>query len=59
VLVTAASNEVMRQETREFFAQPASNCRRQDFANALAVVPNVVPVKVDEKQEAKIAWPLR
>lgn len=51
VLVTAASNEVVRQETREFFAQAAAQYDPQAFAGALAAVPDVPPVKGDEKQQ--------
>lgn len=45
---TAASNEVMRQETRDFFAQAAADYDPQAFADALSAVPNVPPVSGDE-----------
>lgn len=48
VLVTAASNEVVRQETREFFAQAAAQYDPQAFADALAAVPDAPPVEGDE-----------
>jgi len=48
VLVTAASNEVVRQETREFFTQAAAEFNPQVFAAALAAVPDVEPVDGDE-----------
>jgi len=49
MLVTAASNEVVRQETRDFFAQAAAQYDPQAFASALAAVPDVAPMKGDEK----------
>lgn len=48
VLVTAASNEVVRQETRAFFAQAAAHYDPQAFADALAAVPDAPPVPSDE-----------
>jgi hypothetical protein len=48
LLVTAASNEVVRQETREFFAGAASTYSAQSFAEALAAVPDVKPQPGDE-----------
>lgn len=48
VLVAAASNEVVRGETRDFFAQAASKFDAQAFADALAAVPNAPPSKGDE-----------
>ena len=48
MLVTAASNEVVRQETREFFANAATKFDAQDFAAALAAVPDVAPDAGDE-----------
>lgn len=47
-LVTAASNEIVRQETREFFANIAKDYDAQAFADALAAVPDVPPVPGDE-----------
>jgi hypothetical protein len=47
MLVTAASNEIIRQETRGFFNQISRNYSPQDFANALAAVPDVPPVDGD------------
>jgi hypothetical protein len=49
VLVTAASNEVVRQETRAFFSQAAARFDPQTFADALSAVPDAPPVKGDEK----------
>ncbi len=48
VLVTAASNEVVRQETLDFFAQAAAQFDPKAFADALAAVPDVPSVKGDE-----------
>lgn len=48
VLVTAASNEVVRQETREFFQHAASDYDAKAFADALAAVPDTEPVPGDE-----------
>lgn len=48
VLITAASNEVVRQETRDFFTQAAAHYDPQSFAGALAAVPDAPPVKGDE-----------
>lgn len=39
LLVTAASNEVVRQETREFFQNTANTYDEQAFKAALAAVP--------------------
>jgi hypothetical protein len=47
MLVTAASNEIIRQETRGFFNQVSRNYSSQDFANALAAVPDVPSVDGD------------
>ncbi len=48
VLVAAASNEVVRQETREFFQRAAQEFDPQAFANALSAVPDVEPMAGDE-----------
>ncbi|HEX8235163.1 MAG TPA: hypothetical protein VF600_04345 [Abditibacteriaceae bacterium] len=48
VLVVAASNEVVRQETRVFFSQVAAQFDPQTFADALAAVPDAPPVQGDE-----------
>ena len=48
VLVKAASNEVVRTETRDFFAQAAAIYDPQAFADALAAVPDAEPVEGDE-----------
>lgn len=47
MLITAASNEIIRQETRGFFNQISRSYSPQDFANALAAVPDVPPVDGD------------
>lgn len=48
VLVTAASNEVVRQKTRESFVGAASQFDPAAFASALAAVPGAPPVQGDE-----------
>lgn len=48
-LVTAASNEIVRQETREFFAAAAQAYSPQRFADALGAVPDVPPKEGDER----------
>ena len=48
MLVTAASNEVVRQETREFFAGAAADFDSKAFAGALAAAPDAPPVEGDE-----------
>lgn len=48
VLVTAASNEVVRSETRDFFAQSAAKFNPQEFADALAAVPDETPMQGDK-----------
>ncbi len=48
VLVTAASNKVVRAETREFFAQAAAEYDPHAFTEALAAIPDVAPVEGDE-----------
>jgi len=48
VLVIAASNEVVRSETRDFFAQAAVRYDPNVFADALAAVPDVATVEGDE-----------
>lgn len=47
-LVAAASNEVVRQETRDFFARAASSYDAVAFADALAAVPDAPPLEGDE-----------
>ncbi len=48
-IVTSVSNEVVREETRDFFRQAASRFDPKAFAEALAAVPDVPPVKGDER----------
>ena len=48
MLVAAASNEVVRQETRDFFALAAADYDPQDFAAALDAVPDAPPFSGDE-----------
>lgn len=40
-IVSSISNEVVRQETRDFFKKVASSYDPEDFADALAAVPDV------------------
>ena len=46
-MVTSASNEVVRQETRDFFCQAAAEFDPAAFAEALAAIPDVSPVEND------------
>ena len=48
LLVVAASNEVVRGETRDFFRQAASYYNRADFESALAQIADAPPVEGDE-----------
>ena len=48
MLVSAASNEVTRQETREFFQGARSNFDPVAFAEALAAVSDAAPLHEDE-----------
>ena len=47
-IVTSISNEVIRQETRDFFREAASRFDPKAFAEALSTIPDVPPVKGDE-----------
>ena len=47
-IVSSISNEVVRQETRDFFKKAASNFDPQVFAEALAAIPDT-PVPVSDK----------
>ena len=47
-IVSSVSNEVVRQETRDFFKKAASNFDPQVFAEALAAIPDT-PVPVSDK----------
>ena len=40
-IVSSVSNEVIRQETRDFFKRAAANFNPQEFAEALAAIPDV------------------
>jgi predicted transcriptional regulator len=51
MLVTAASNEVVRSETRDFFAQAAAHYNPQAFADALSAVPDADAIEGDELQQ--------
>ena len=48
LLVVAASNEVVRGETRDFFRQAASHYNRANFEAALAQIADAPPVEGDE-----------
>jgi hypothetical protein len=48
-IVTSVSNEVVREETRDFFRQAASRFDPKAFADALASVPDVPPVAGDAR----------
>ena len=46
-IVTSVSNEVVRQETHDFFRRAAASFDPDDFAAALAAVPSVRPARSD------------
>lgn len=46
-IVTSVSNEIVREETRDFFRKAAANFDSKAFADALAAVPDVPPVPGD------------
>ena len=47
-IVTSVSNEVIRQETRDFFRNGAASFDNQAFADALAAIPDVPAQKTDK-----------
>ena len=47
-IVTSISNEIVREETSDFFRQAASHFDAKEFADALAAVPDAKPVAGDE-----------
>jgi hypothetical protein len=47
-IVTSVSNEIVREETRDFFRKAAATFDPKAFAEALAAVPDVSPVEGDE-----------
>jgi hypothetical protein len=47
-IVSSISNEVVRQETRDFFKKAASSFDAQVFAEALAAIPDA-PGSVSDK----------
>ena len=51
-IVTSVSNEVVREETRDFFREAASRFDPKAFAAALADVPDVPPTEGDELAES-------
>ena len=48
-MVTSVSNEVVRQETSDFFRKAASRFDPGAFAEALSSVPDVPPAEGDER----------
>ena len=46
-IVTSVSNEVVREETSDFFREAASHFDCKAFADALAAVPDAPPVEGD------------
>jgi hypothetical protein len=46
-ILTSVSNEVVRQETRDFFRAAAAKFDPAAFAEALGAVPDGAPVKSD------------
>lgn len=47
-IVSSISNEVIRQETRDFFKKAAANFDPQAFAEALVAIPDI-PVTESDK----------
>lgn len=47
-IVASVSNEVVRQETRDFFRRAAAHFDSRAFADALAAVPDVPAQQLDE-----------
>ena len=47
-IVASVSNEVVRQETRDFFKNAAAGFDNQAFAGALAAIPDVPAQKSDK-----------
>ena len=47
-IVASVSNEVIRQETRDFFRDAAASFDNQAFADALAAIPDV-PAQQSDK----------
>ena len=52
-MVTAVSNEVIRQETHAFFQSRAAGFDEGAFLRALAEVPDVPPEKRDRRKAAR------
>ncbi|MBM4153675.1 MAG: toxin-antitoxin system HicB family antitoxin [Lentisphaerae bacterium] len=46
-IVTSVSNEIVREETRDFFRKAASRFDPKAFADALAAVPDAPPAEGD------------
>lgn len=46
-IVTSVSNEIVREETSDFFREAASHFDPKAFADALAAVPDAPPAKGD------------
>lgn len=46
-IVSSVSNEVVRQETRDFFKKASSNFRPEAFAEALVAIPDVPVIDSD------------
>lgn len=47
-IVTSVSNEIVREETSDFFREAGSHFDPMAFADALAAVPDAPPLKGDE-----------
>ena len=47
-IITSVSNEIVRQETSDFFREAASHYDAKAFADALAAVPDATAVDGDE-----------
>ena len=47
LLVNSISNEIIRYETMQFFAQSSRDFNEQDFFDALQEIPSVEPLEQD------------
>jgi hypothetical protein len=47
-ILTSVSNEIVREETADFFRDAAANFDARAFADALAAIPDADPVAGDE-----------
>ncbi len=50
-ILTSISNEIIREETADFFRDAAQHYNAEAFENALSAVPDVPPMSGDEIEE--------